>query len=344
MGTDPKLKYVVNVMIIAQLIAAYLLRDASWSTILVAGYCFGGVLNHSMTLAIHEISHNLAFGHSKPLLNRFLAIWANLPLGIPYSITFKKYHLEHHKYQGDQSMDVDIPSRLEGKLFYNTFTKVLWVVLQPFFYALRPLFMRPKPLTGLELLNAVVQLVFDVIIVFTMGYKSLAYLIIGNFLAMGLHPVAGHFISEHFMFKKGYETYSYYGPLNWITFNVGYHNEHHDFPNIPGCRLPEVRHSQLQNITNLFLAGSFKCSSFQARGFGIPRAQYKRVRLCGGEGGSAGRKQAASILPGVRCHAIIQLGPPPPGPRGGGGGGPGGGGGGGGAGGGAAGRPPPAPS
>lgn len=138
-------------------------------------------------------------------------------------------------------MDTDIPTLLEAKMFNSSLGKFFWVFLQPLFYIFRPLIVNPKPPTKLELVNTVIQLIFDAIVVYFFGWKVLAYLLIGSLLAMGLHPVAGHFISEHYMFAKGFETYSYYGPLNWITFNVGYHNEHHDFPYVCGRLLPEVK-------------------------------------------------------------------------------------------------------
>jgi len=240
-GADPNFKWIVIGMIVVQMIAILNMPYLSWTKVLILSYCFGGVINHSLMLAIHEIAHNLAFGHSRPIANRALGIIANLPIGLPFSVSFKKYHLEHHRYQGDELLDADIPTYVEAKLFSNTLGKICWMFLQPFFYALRPLFIRPLPPSRLEIFNVIFQLSFNFAVLYFLGAKSAFYMIGGSLLAMGIHPVAGHFISEHYMFQKGFETYSYYGSLNWITFNVGYHNEHHDFPAIPGSRLPQVK-------------------------------------------------------------------------------------------------------
>ena len=107
------------------------------------------------------------------------------------------------------------------------------------------------PLTQIHLFNIAAQVTFDYFIVKYAGASSLAYLIISSFLAGSLHPCAGHFIAEHYVFEKFTkvaknpsnpiavpETFSYYGPLNILTYNVGLHNEHHDFPAIPWTRLP----------------------------------------------------------------------------------------------------------
>ncbi|XP_061390473.1 sphingolipid delta(4)-desaturase DES1 [Musca vetustissima] len=240
-GCDPKFKWIAGSMVLIQILSLFIVKDFSWPMLLVTAYCFGGVINHSLMLAVHEISHNLAFGFSRPMYNRILGFICNLPIGLPMSISFRKYHLEHHRYQGNEVVDTDIPTLVEAKLFDTTFGKFLWVCLQPFFYIFRPLIINPKPPTRLEIVNTAIQLIFNALVVYYFGWKAMAYLVLGSILAMGLHPVAGHFISEHYMFAKGFETYSYYGPLNWITFNVGYHNEHHDFPAVPGSRLPEVK-------------------------------------------------------------------------------------------------------
>lgn len=241
MGYDPNFKYQVLLLMVIQFTLAYLMKDFSWTIVFLVAYTIGGVINHALLLALHEISHNLAFGHARPLHNGIFSLIVNFPIGVPCAISFKKYHLEHHRYQGDEELDVDLPTQFEARMFFNTVTKFVWVVLQPFFYSLRPMFVNPKNPLPLEIVNMVLQFSVDALVVHYWGGKSLAFMIASSLLGMGLHPVAGHFISEHYMFAKGYETYSYYGPLNYVTFNVGYHNEHHDFPSVPGSRLPMVK-------------------------------------------------------------------------------------------------------
>lgn len=251
MGSDPNFKYQVAFLVVLQFLLAYIAKDFSWPLLILVAYIAGAVINHALLLAIHEISHNLAFGHSRPMYNRLLGFFANLPIGIPVSISFKKYHLEHHRYQGDEELDVDLPTQFEARMFFNTVTKLIWVIMQPFFYSLRPMFVNPKPPSFLEAINFVLQAMTDVVVLYYLGWKSLAYMIASSLLGMGLHPVAGHFIAEHYMFTEGYETFSYYGPLNFVTFNVGYHNEHHDFPSVPGSRLPMVKKIAPEYYDNL---------------------------------------------------------------------------------------------
>jgi sphingolipid delta-4 desaturase len=64
-GYDEKFKYVCAGLVFTQIASLYYLQDKSWQFLLIAAYCFGGVVNHSLSLAVHEISHNLAFGYAR---------------------------------------------------------------------------------------------------------------------------------------------------------------------------------------------------------------------------------------------------------------------------------------
>jgi sphingolipid delta-4 desaturase len=238
-GHDPNTKYVCTWWVVSQLFLAWLLRDASWGFIFVIAYFYGGFAAQALFLGMHEISHNLAF--AKPLHNKLFGCFANIATVIPHFSMFQKFHMEHHQYQGVEGIDSDVPSRWEGLFFTNSLKKTIWVTIQPLFYITRPFFVKPKTPGMWEAINWSGTIVVDIMVFYFLGPKALAYLLLSAVIAGGLHPSAGHFIAEHYVFIKGQETYSYYGILNLLAFNVGYHNEHHDFPRIPGSRLPELR-------------------------------------------------------------------------------------------------------
>lgn len=237
-------KYIVVGVVALQLLMAYLLRNTyplSW-TFIIAAYVIGGTANQNLFLAIHEITHNLAFKSIRA--NKIFAIFANIPVAVPFAMMFKAYHIEHHKFLGVDDIDTDLPTKFELILFSNVLGKAFFCTFQILFYALRPMFIKSQPLRLITLANIAIILSIDYAIAKSWGINAFYYLLMSSFMAGSLHPCAAHFIAEHYVFEEGLEdmqeTWSYYGPLNYFTWNVGYHQEHHDFPNIAWSRLPAL--------------------------------------------------------------------------------------------------------
>jgi sphingolipid delta-4 desaturase len=238
-GSDIRSAYFCSVTILIQFVMMYIVRDWSLLSLVIITYTVSGTLNHSLFLAMHEVTHDLFF--NSRLANRIFSHIVNLPMGVPASAYFKVYHNSHHTDLGEIGQDTDIPSSFEGFIFRGKFGRAVWLCLQSLAYIIRPILIKPLPVTGYIVMGSAIQYSFDIWILYYFGWKSLFYLLVGSILGGALHPISGHFIAEHFEFVPGQATYSYYGPLNWITYNVGYHVEHHDFPKIPCTRLPLLK-------------------------------------------------------------------------------------------------------
>lgn len=89
MGHEPLTKWVALGVVTLQTSLAIWLRNKHplSPVFLLCAYVIGGTANHNLFLAIHEITHNLAFKGVRA--NKALAVFANLPIGIPYSAAFK---------------------------------------------------------------------------------------------------------------------------------------------------------------------------------------------------------------------------------------------------------------
>lgn len=221
---------------------AWLLRDVSWWIVVLAAYLVGAFANHALFVMIHECTHHLLFKNKS--LNSAAAILSNLPHMLPTAISFARYHIKHHAFQGIHELDADLPDHWEAKLInHSFFGKALWLLLFPFFQAIRTVRLKEiKPVDGWIIANWIIQIAFDVAIWIFFGPKAFFFLLLSFFFSVGLHPLGARWIQEHYLtLDEKQETYSYYGPLNALAFNVGYHNEHHDFPSIPWNKLPDLK-------------------------------------------------------------------------------------------------------
>jgi sphingolipid delta-4 desaturase len=240
-GATPSSALWTLVLVSANLGLAVVLQRFPWWVWLPAAYIIGATLDHALWAMIHEASHNLIFRKRGP--NRLVALIANIPLVVPGAMPFFKYHLIHHREMGDMDLDAGVPGPTEARFVGQSgVIKALWLagsaVIQG---VIRPRRLAIQMIDRWTIGNIVFQIACMALFVALVGPGALKYLVASTVFAIGLHPFGARWIQEHFAVRPDQETYSYYGPLNKVSFNIGYHNEHHDIMTIPWSRLPRVR-------------------------------------------------------------------------------------------------------
>ncbi len=252
-GYDMRTAVVGIVVTFVQIALAYFVGKAMelsqyssverWTAFALFTFFIGTLLTHWLAMVVHESTHDLAMPTTKQ--NKILGLIVNIPCVVPMAMSFQRYHPIHHYALGVLGTDADYPMKWEIDLIGNSrIKKGLWLFFGLFFYAARNIARmirnKAKP-NAWERMNLAIQIISAIGLYWFTGGYGLLYLLLSFYFGMTFHPVSAHFIHEHFMFAPDQETYSYYGPLNHVTFNVGYHVEHHDFDEIPGWRLPEFK-------------------------------------------------------------------------------------------------------
>jgi sphingolipid delta-4 desaturase len=240
-GKNPYTIFMIIGLVSAQVAISYFVSDVSWWIVFLAAYAVGAFISHALWVMIHEASHGLIFRGKVP--NLMAGIIANLPHIFASSVSFQRYHLKHHAHQGEHDLDADLPDFWEAKLVSNNpFNKMLWFLLFPVFQVTRTARLNIDLFDRWILLNWIIQISFNVALFVFLGPKAFVFMLASFFFSVGLHPLGARWIQEHYLtLDPIQETYSYYGPLNKVAFNVGFHNEHHDFPSIPWNKLPQIK-------------------------------------------------------------------------------------------------------
>src|SRR5271154_981348 len=240
-GKNPKTFIAIFGLVAFQVAMAWLVSNQSWWVVAIAAYLLGAFADHALFVMIHECAHKLLF--KSQTANRLAGILSNLPQIFPSSVSFERYHIKHHSFQGVHELDADLPNRWEAKLINNYFFgKVIWLLFYPLFQVFRISRLKEiKPFDKWIALNLGLEIIFVAAIWWFFGIKAIIFLLLSFFFSVGLHPLGARWVQEHYLTHGEQETYSYYGVLNAVAFNVGYHNEHHDFPSIPWNKLPKIR-------------------------------------------------------------------------------------------------------
>ncbi|MBI3275316.1 MAG: fatty acid desaturase, partial [Methylocystis sp.] len=214
-----------------------------WPLTLLFAICIGAFANHANYVIIHDALHNCVFAN--PLHNKLTALLADLSNGFPTAMGLRCYHVKHHSHLSAYDYDADVPGHWEVEWVGNsTWRKAVWMFFFPAIQLSRLVRLQGTvPIWGKwTYINIAVIVVFDLIVLNVFGANAMLYLFLSFWFAVGgLHPLSARWLQEHFAHGPDQGTFDYYGPLNTLALNIGYHTGHHDFPEVPWMRLPALK-------------------------------------------------------------------------------------------------------
>ena len=177
--------YILGIVLL-QFGVAWFAASRSWWLVVVLAYTVGAFASHALFVAIHECAHRLVFRRRLP--NTLAGLIANLPLFTPGAVSFQKYHLKHHAFQGVYELDADVPSRWEARLIGRSpLGKALWLLFYPVFQMVRSF--RVKEVAVFDrwtVLNLAIQIGVNTAVYLAWGPKALGYLFLSLFFSIGL--------------------------------------------------------------------------------------------------------------------------------------------------------------
>lgn len=275
-GTQPLTALALPILLAAQWGIAWLVSDSSVLIIALTAFFVGQLVYHSASSLIHETCHKLVFRSPAPKLGFDLALEFILT-SYGKQLTYQHQHVtSHHPFVGEYDRDYEHEDicalqarqfvtrtrpRLQRLLTVLTLCvhalplgsvflagKIMpplyrWASGRPNrdpvarFTGSAPSAAEARPYIAVSLLSNVTMLIL-------LGPWALLYHIWSLSFFLGKLGVTnlGQSLCEHPGTDLVNPTRSTYGPLNWVLFNTGYHNEHHSFPAVPWTRLPKLHH------------------------------------------------------------------------------------------------------
>lgn len=284
-GTNPLTAVIFFIPFTLQILLAMYLEDAPFWQLLVCSYTIGALFASQMGVIGHDAAHGLIFS-SPRWLNKLFACIAFTPVFFgPFANYWTTEHMYHHQVVVDKMNRYGsqgngfLVKAIITLLFVHFISVVFFIsstvltIISIFTIALKLVGLRktyfiskfnlppyknfPQIIGKWFVINQIITNAFFFALYYYIGPKAVVFFYLANCFANSLHPLGMRQVQEHYLRNKSQPTNSVYGFWQFLVFNVGYHNEHHDFPNVPWNRLPQIRKIAPEFYDTLFHYNSY---------------------------------------------------------------------------------------